>query len=206
MRPAVRALELLLVFAGVPLALRFAHLPVPKLLVLAVATAAVFATLWRDPSFDRRSLGDRVRLRAALPGLTARALVAALAVAGVVVLRRGQLLDLPLHRTGLWVLILCLYPFVSAWPQELIYRAFFFHRYGALLGRWGTVVASGMAFGLLHVVYRDPITIALTVPVGLVLALQYQRGRSLAVVWVEHAVYGVALFTLGLGRAFFVAA
>jgi membrane protease YdiL (CAAX protease family) len=206
MRPALRALELLLLFAGVPLALRFGHPPVPKLLVLAVATGAVFAGLWRDPSFDRRSLGDRARLRAALPGVAVRALVAALAVAGVVVLRRGPLLDLPLHRTGLWVLILCLYPFVSAWPQELIYRVFFFHRYGALLGRWGTVVASGLAFGLLHVVYRDPITIALTVPVGLVLALHYHRGRSLAVVWVEHALYGVALFTLGLGRAFFVAA
>jgi membrane protease YdiL (CAAX protease family) len=206
MREAVRALELLALFAGVPVALRLGHLPVPKLLVLLAFTAGCFAVLLRDRSFDRATLGGWTRLRAALPGMVVRTLAAGAVVAVVVLLRHGELLDLPRHRWRLWLLILVLYPFVSAWPQELIYRSFFFHRYGALLGRWGTVIGSGLAFGLLHVIYADPIAVALTVPAGLVLSLHYQRTRSLAVVWVEHALYGTALFTLGLGRAFFVAA
>lgn len=206
MGSAVRALELVALFAGVPVALRLVRLPVPKLLVLLVFTAGCLAVLLRDRSFDRATLGGWRRLRAAWPGMAARALVAAGVVAAVVRLRHGELLDLPRHRWQLWLLILCLYPLVSAWPQELIYRSFFFHRYGALLGRWGTVIGSGLAFGLLHVIYADPIAVALTVPAGLVLSLHYRRTRSLAVVWVEHALYGTALFTLGLGRAFFVPA
>src|SRR5512140_2300331 len=114
MRPAVRALELLLLFGGVPLALRLERLPVPKLLVLAAFTVACFAVLWRDGSFDRRTLGGLARLWAELPGLAVRAAAAALVVAVVVVLRGGVLLELPRTRPLVWLLILCLYPFASA--------------------------------------------------------------------------------------------
>jgi membrane protease YdiL (CAAX protease family) len=206
MRPTLRALELLVLFVGVPLALRFEHFGVPKLLVLAVFTGGCFVALRLDASFDRRELGGYSRLRAELPGIALRAAGAALVVVAVVVYRHGMLFDFPRTRPLLWLAVFFLYPFVSAWPQELIYRSFFFHRYGALLGRWGTVAASGVAFGLLHLVYADPITVALTVPAGLVLAHRYHRTRSLAVVWAEHALYGTAVFTLGLGRAFFQAA
>jgi hypothetical protein len=40
------------------------------------------------------------------------------------------------------------------------------------------------------------------VPAGLVLAMLYQRTRTLGPVWLEHTLYGAALFTLGLGSAF----
>jgi membrane protease YdiL (CAAX protease family) len=203
MRPALRALELLLLFAGVPLALRFERFHVPKLLVLAAFTCGCLAALWWDRTFDRRSLGGGARVRAELPGIALRSAGAALVVAAVVVFRGGALLDLPRTRPLVWLLILCLYPFLSAWPQELLYRSFFFHRYRALLGRRGTILASGLAFGLLHVVYADPVTVVLTVPAGLVLAHRYDRAGSLAPVWAEHALYGTAVFTLGLGWAFF---
>ncbi len=206
MRPVLRSLELLVVFAGVPLALRFGRLHLPKILVLLVFTAGCFAVVWFDRSFDRRSLGGAARLRVELPGIAVRSLAAAAIVAATVLARSGTLLELPRTRPLVWLLVLFFYPFLSAWPQELIYRSFFFHRYGALLGPWGTVVGSGMAFGLLHVVYADPIAVTLTIPAGLVLALNYRSTKSLAVVWAEHALYGTAVFTLGLGRAFFVPA
>jgi membrane protease YdiL (CAAX protease family) len=123
-----------------------------------------------------------------------------------VVARGGSLLDFPRQRPGLWVVVLVLYPMLSAWPQELVYRTFFFHRYEALLGRRGTIAASAFAFALLHVVYADPVAPLLALPAGLALGIAYARSGSLLAVALEHALYGTAVFTLGLGRAFFVGA
>lgn len=102
--------------------------------------------------------------------------------------------------------LVVLYPLLSAWPQEVIYRAFFFHRYRPLLGERGLLAGSAAAFALLHVVYADPVAPALTLPAGLVLALRYARSGSLLAVAAEHALYGIAVFALGLGKAFFVPA
>lgn len=203
MHAVLRAVELFLVFAVVPVAVRFAHLGRSKLLVLAAFTVACFAVVWTDRSFPRRELGRLGRVREEWRGIALRSLAAAAVVAGVVLARDLPLFDLPRRNPRLWVLVLCLYPFVSAWPQELVYRTFFFHRYGGLLGRRGTIVASGVAFSLLHVVFADPIAPILTLPAGLVLADRYARHRSLAAAWVEHALYGTAVFTLGLGWAFY---
>ena len=43
-----------------------------------------------------------------------------------------MLLVLPRQRPGLRLLVLLLYPLLSVYPQELLYRTFFFQRYGAL--------------------------------------------------------------------------
>lgn len=203
MHAVLRAAELLVVFALVPVVVRVAHLGRSKLLVLAAFTAGCLVVLLLDRTFPRRELGGLGRVRREWRGIALRSLAAAAVVAGVVLVRGLPLLELPRRSPGLWVVILCLYPFLSAWPQELVYRTFFFHRYGGLLGRRGTIVASGVAFSLLHVVFADPIAPILTLPAGLVLAARYARHRSLAAVWVEHALYGVAVFTLGLGWAFY---
>jgi membrane protease YdiL (CAAX protease family) len=206
MHAVLRAAELLIVFALVPAAVRIAHLGRSKLLVLAAFTAGCLVVLWVDRTFPRRELGGLRTAREQWRGIALRSLAAAAVVAGVVLARGIPLFELPRRNPGLWVLVLCLYPFLSAWPQELVYRTFFFHRYGGLLGRRGTIVASGIAFSLLHVVFADPIAPVLTLPAGMVLAARYAQHRSLAAVWVEHALYGTAVFTLGLGRAFYRAA
>jgi len=55
-----------------------------------------------------------------------------------------------------WVLIFILYPLFSVYPQELLYRTFFFHRYRPLFGGgWGMVIASALAFGFVHIIFRN---------------------------------------------------
>jgi membrane protease YdiL (CAAX protease family) len=206
MRAILRAVELLVVFVAVPVALRFVHLGRGKLLILLAVTVAGFAVLLADRSFDRRELGGRSLVPPEWRGIALRALAAAAVVAGVVWLRHAAFLGLPRDQPRLWLVILVFYPFVSAWPQELLYRTFFFHRYAGLLGRRGTIVASAVAFSVLHLVFRDWIAPVLTLPMGAVLAHRYAEHRRLAPVWIEHALYGTAVFTLGLGAAFFVSA
>jgi membrane protease YdiL (CAAX protease family) len=101
-----------------------------------------------------------------------------------------------------WLLAVGAYPFLSAWPQEVLYRVFFFHRYGALVGPKVLLATNAAAFGTLHLVYPNLVAPLLSVPAGLLLALTYRRTRAMGPVWLEHALYGLALLGLGLGGYF----
>jgi membrane protease YdiL (CAAX protease family) len=97
-----------------------------------------------------------------------------------------------------------LYPVASVYPQGVVYRLFLFERYRGLFGGgWGIVLASAAAFAFMHVVFRNPLAIALTLPAGLLFAARYWQTGSLAVSSLEHALYGCAIFTVGLGRWFY---
>jgi membrane protease YdiL (CAAX protease family) len=201
---ALRAGELVAVFVLLPLAVRLGLLPGPRLLVLAVATAGALLALRRDPGFELSRLWAGPR-RDEWRGLLLRSALAAVAVALLVRwLEPLNLLATPRHHLGLWLAGLALYPLLSAWPQEVLYRAFFFRRYAPLFGEGRRMVAaSGVAFAALHLVYPNLVAPLLSLPAGLVLAWRYRRTGALGPVWLEHSLYGLALFTLGLGGFFY---
>jgi membrane protease YdiL (CAAX protease family) len=174
------------------------------LAVLDAVALACAAVLLLDPAFDRRRLGGAGALPRELAGIALRGIAAA-AVIVLTAFAVGYpaLLELPLRRPMRWARLLVVYPMLSAWPQELLYRTYFFHRYRRLFGGGRALVAaSAAAFSFLHVVFPNAIAIALTIPAGLVLGWTYRRTGSLVVVTVEHALYGVLVFTLGLARYF----
>lgn len=201
---ALRLGELLAIFIGLPLAVRLGLIPGPRLLVLGVVTAGALVALHRDPGFDAASLFSGPLL-AGWRSLLARAALAAAAIGLLVLwLAPGDALAAPREHPGLWLAGLALYPLLSAWPQEVLYRAFFFRRYAPLLGEGRRMVAaSGVAFAALHLVYPNPVAPLLSLPAGLVLAWRYRRIGALGPVWLEHSLYGLLLFTLGLGRYFY---
>src|SRR5262249_36132012 len=132
------------------------------------------------------------------------ALITAIGVVAVLWYAPGAFLSLPRSNPSLWGLIMILYPVLSVYPQGVIYRLFLFERYRSLFGdRWGIVLASAVAFGFVHVVFRNPLAVALTVPAGVLFAMRYWRTGSLAASSFEHALYGCAIFTIGLGRWFY---
>jgi hypothetical protein len=65
------------------------------------------------------------------------------------------------------------------------------------------VASNAIAFGFLHVIYPNTVAPLLSIPAGLLLAITWRRFGRLGPVWLEHAVYGLLLFTLGLGDFFF---
>ncbi|MET7397750.1 CPBP family intramembrane glutamic endopeptidase [Dactylosporangium sp. NPDC005572] len=176
--------------------------PIPVLLVLTVVVAFYFR---RTSGFDRRNLWRASALRPALPSILGLwAVAAVVAVAAVWAFDREHLFDLPRHNPGLWVLIVIAYPVVSVYPQELLFRAFLLHRYAPLF-RSPTVGAgaSAVAFGFAHILFGNVLAVALTLVGGWLFARRYQQTRSLFVVCVEHALYGLLIFTVGLGRYFY---
>jgi hypothetical protein len=113
-------------------------------------------------------------------------------------------LAFPRERPMLWALVMLGYPFASALPQEFLYRRFFFWRYAPLLGEGAARMAvNAILFGWLHVMYDNWPAVALSTLGGVIFAWTYDRTRNLALVWIEHALYGQLLFTIGLGRFFY---
>lgn len=194
--------EFLTLFVGAPLAI--AVLLPPRLMFGALFgfTLAGLGLLWWTGNFDWRNLlrgWGRVRWGwSALFGL-------AVGAVGLAIMRWGNpgfLPHLSPERLRFLLMLWCLYPLLSALPQELIFRALFFHRYGRLFPTPGrAVLANAALFALAHLMYWSWIVAALTFAGGWIFAQTYQR-RGFPATWVLHAIAGNVLFTVGMGRYF----
>lgn len=193
-------------YIGLPLLFYFDLIPVPKIAALLAVVLLCVLVLWFDSSLDISRLFRRPE--AAGPGLkrlAGRGLAVALAVCLLVLwLQPAELFSFPRERPVVWMVVMLLYPLLSALPQELIYREYFFQRYGPLFSSdRARVVASAAAFSFLHIIYDNGWAPALTLAGGLLFADTYLRTRSLYTVSVEHALYGCLVFTIGMGNYFY---
>jgi len=197
--------EFVVLFVGLPLGYRFSPVRIPALPVLWVVAGYALWQLLRDPEFDRTKLWRMGTLPDRLPGILAIfAVAAALIWAGVHWLAPELEWSFVRRSPGFWAVVMVAYPVVSVYPQGLLYRAFFFERYGGLFpGRWAVIVASAAAFGFLHIIFRNGLAVWLTFAGGLLFAWRYAETGSLGTSSVEHALFGCWLFTVGLGQYFY---
>lgn len=198
-------LEFLVVFIGTPLLMAYRlvpNLPIPYLMGITVGAVWV---LRRDQSFDLDRLISPRGIAANLPLLLLRDVVLLIFLALAVRMFAPELLFSLIKRSpALWVLIMVLYPLLSVYPQELLYRAYFFHRYRPLFGTgWPMFVASAGTFGFAHVIFGNWIAIVLCTIGGLLFALTYESSGSLLLACIDHTLFGNFLFTIGLGRFFY---
>ena len=169
--------------------------------ILLLLAAGCTALLLRDGSFQRRHLWNRASFRTHLGRTLCWFLPGALVVGTVFALVRPDLwFTFPRVHPEAWLLIVVTYPILSAYPQEIIFRAFFFHRYHALFpSQWGKITASALTFGFAHIVFANWLAPAMTVIMGLQFSLTYARTESTLQVAVEHGLWGLYAFTVGLG-------
>jgi membrane protease YdiL (CAAX protease family) len=114
------------------------------------------------------------------------------------------LFSLPREKQTLWILIMLLYPVISVLPQEFFFRRFYFWRYERLFpNQWVMMVSSAIAFMFVHIVYDNWVALILTLAGGLLFSSSYMWTRRLSVCWFEHTVYGLVIFTVGLGSYFY---
>lgn len=199
----LRLLELLGLFVLTPGLLYF--LPdLPVMPVLWVIAGGCAYSLYKDPSFDRACLSRTSSLGSRGKSLFLHFATGALVLFTLTYCWYPELLfSLARQRPLLWLVILLLYPLLSVYPQELIYRTFFFHRYRIFFqGKWLLIAVNALLFGYMHIIFYNGIAIGLTIAGGILFAAIYERSRSTFWVSVIHALYGGLLFTLGLGRFF----
>ena len=195
--------ELLLLFVGGPVLCivfrrQIIHWVVPLLLV-----AGLLSWLWlkRQPGYDVKRLWTGPEfLRHLLPRI---ALFVPLGITLAWLshwLLPDYFLMFPRFTPLRWALVMVLYPVLSAYPQELMYRAFFFERYRRLFASdRAMILASAVLFGFAHAFLGNWIAPALTAVGGIIFGRTYLRSGSLVLASLEHGIYGDLLFTLGLG-------
>lgn len=205
--PASRAqlwAEFAALFIGVPMLMleTFGLYPLfPVILALAGVAALLlhFTPHWRWRNLWRGPVLGEWRI---ILGFALATTLVCLAV--IFALAPQRFLDLPQNRTGLWLVILVLYPLLSAFPQEIIFRSLFFERYGGLFpGPWAAILVNGAAFGFGHLFFGNWVTIVMTGCGGAIMGWAYMRHRSLGLAWALHSLAGQILFTIGLGIFFY---
>ena len=176
------------------------------LLLFTFATMLLY--LRKDPTFDNRRLWNLSDLGAAMP----RILITFALAAPVILLASWYLayhttllpesgfLRLPRQIPLLLLAIAIFYPWISAYPQEVTHRAFFFHRYAPILGDGPLILTLNiLTFSWLHAPMWNPIALIMTLPAGVIFALTYRRTNSALAAGFEHAIYGIWAFACGLG-------
>ncbi len=114
---------------------------------------------------------------------------------------KEHLFNVMLYKSKLWLFILFFYSFFSVYPQELIYRTFFFQRYKSLFSNQNLFIfVNAILFSLAHLFFKNTLVIVLTFLGGLLFAITFSRTKSTLLVSIEHAIYGCWLFTVGMGN------
>tara|TARA_R110002073_G_scaffold83987_2_gene200080 strand:- start:5204 stop:5830 length:627 start_codon:yes stop_codon:yes gene_type:complete len=113
---------------------------------------------------------------------------------------KEALFNVVINKPKLWVLILFIYSLFSVYPQELMYRTFFFQRYKELISnKTLSIFINATVFSLGHIFFRNTLVLVLTFFGGLLFAITYSKTKSTFLVSIEHAIYGSWLFTVGMG-------
>jgi membrane protease YdiL (CAAX protease family) len=200
---ARRAIELVLLFVVAPALLVLGPRWLVTVIILASGVICAVA-LALDPTFPKGRLLDFRSARPDLPRVLLRTAAVWVGLLALTALASPQTLFIfPRTRPRVWLAVMCLYP-LSAYAQELVFRTFFYHRYGQLFARARTrVLASGLLFGWAHIVVNNLPAIPLAAVAGLLFAGTYERSRSTVLVSIEHALYGDFLFSVGLGALFY---
>ncbi|AXT19816.1 CPBP family intramembrane metalloprotease [Flavobacteriaceae bacterium AU392] len=114
---------------------------------------------------------------------------------------RANLFIVPLTKPKLWIIILFVYSFLSVYPQELIYRTFYFKRYESLFKNENLFIfVNAIVFSLAHIFFKNTLVIILTFIGGILFAITFKQTKSTLLVSIEHALFGCWLFTVGMGN------
>jgi membrane protease YdiL (CAAX protease family) len=196
--------ELLGIFVIFP-AIIYALLPIPIIPILWMISFLSIWAVFKDKTFERDSLWRSFELKKNYKGMLKQfIIIAAVMIALVYFFIPDHLFSLIKEDPLLWALIVILYPLISVYPQELLYRTFFFHRYKMLFNKkWLMITVNALLFGYMHIIFQNWVSVGLTVLGGFLFASMYERTRSTLFVSVAHALYGDLIFTVGLGTYFY---
>ena len=199
--------EMAFLFVAFPLVASYEHLARWGIhLSLWIVTAYALFYLSHRPDFSWRDLWQGNGWTAAQKrhAVLRFLVLAPFLIASTLYFVPGRFLSFPKERPVLWLAVMVLYPLLSALPQEIVFRAFFFERYKSILPRRLAMIAmSAFCFGFIHVMFHNWIAPVFSAGGGALFAASFAQHRSIKWVAIEHAAYGCFIFTLGLGWFFF---
>jgi hypothetical protein len=109
----------------------------------------------------------------------------------------------PVENFNSYLLTFFLYPIASVFPQEIIYRVYYFHRFETLIPeKYLLMLSNALIFGLTHFIYANWVAPIATFLAGWIFIYNYYQTKSLLNVSLEHYFYGLIMFTIGFGYFF----
>lgn len=196
-----RSIELLILFVLIPIALVFEYVFWLKGVMLIAAFGYLIYVLLKVEKTP-----TRINLKGVWPSfwrhiLPRFAIIAVITTIYVAIIEATALFYVPINDPLLFVFILAVYSLLSVWPQELVYRTFFFKRYEHLFQNKTLFLwVNATLFSLAHLFFRNTLVLVLTFLGGLLFGITYLKFRSTTLVSIEHALYGNWLFTVGMGQ------
>lgn len=195
-----RLTEFFIIFIGIPVSFALDYPFLIKLIIGFFGFIYVLFVLLRieknkfkiAPNLDWKGFFNRVILQ--LIG------IAILTITYMWFVDKPNIFIVVLNKPLLWLMIIFVYSFFSVYPQELIYRTFFFQRYQSLFKSEKLfILLNATVFSLAHIFFRNGLVLLLTFVGGILFALTFKKTKSTLMVTVEHAIYGSWLFTVGMG-------
>ncbi|MBI9032167.1 CPBP family intramembrane metalloprotease [bacterium] len=199
-----KIIELIFLFIALPVLMKFNIIPLPRLLSLMIVFGFVLFISIRLKYLDRNwyklpTLDSKYWLKMGLTYLASFLFF----IAYIYFFLGEKPFILLRERPHLMIIISIFYPLFSAFPQEVIYRSFFFERYKNIFTTKYLLISNMLAFSFLHIIYNNLPALILTLISSLVFTLNYQKKRSLMLVTIEHSILGLIVFITGMGRYFY---
>jgi membrane protease YdiL (CAAX protease family) len=205
-RKVFRYFEIVGLFFVFPILSHYKKLSIPSIYLLFMIAAMASIYLLIDTSFEKRSFWKFFPLPSKSTLILKSALFLVYVVVSSALIFRFQperFFYLPKTLPHLWLIILVAYPVFSVYPQELVYRAFIFHRYSDLIpNQFLMMIVSAAAFAWGHLVFDNWIAVGISFAGGLLFAETWRRTHSLFWVSIEHFLYGLFTLSVGLGKFF----
>ena len=199
-----RMAEFLVIFVIVPFLLFTKVIDISFMPVLIIGALIFLIQLIRDPSFRRKRLWNWNKARKSIGTIFLYFIPVALLMTAVVYFWEPEhLFYLPRKHPLLWLGLLIFYPLFSVIPQNIAFRAYFVHRYRKLFQHNNSIIlASAAMFAFGHIIFHNWLAVILTFIGGILFTKRYIETKSLVASIIEHTLYGVWLFTCGLGMFF----
>ena len=200
------SIEFVLLFFGVPLFLFFEeNILHPSSLLLPILIALILYFRKQKDFKTRELFRLNISKKEWLKQGFAVLLSALFLLVYVMVFEPENLFNLPRRNPVIWLAMLGFYPVFSAFGQEVVYRKFLFMRYQPLFQKkWVLILASGLSFSFVHILYFSVLSLVLTFFAGLYFAFIFHRTQSVMLVTILHGLMGFLIFTVGLGQHFWV--
>lgn len=193
-------IELLLLFIVIPVSFLFDYSPWFKLSIGLVGFGYVLFVLLKVENQKLR-ISKNINWSLFLKTTFLKLMVIIAITTAFVWFTNKELLFYVLaNKPKLWLFILFVYSLFSVYPQELLFRTFFFRRYTALFKNTTALVfTNAILFAIAHLLFKNNLVLVLTFLGGLMFAFSYYKTQSTLLVSIEHAIYGCWLFTVGMG-------
>lgn len=209
--------EFILLYLGIPLFLYI--LPIithnitghafslPIIPVLLIFFIVILFILLKDKSFNKSNFTILPPIRKKInpyAKIALRFIIGASFLTLLLLLIKPEVvLSFPKKNLKFWCVVMCCYPLISVYPQGIIYRAFYEHRYAKCFPPKFQILIGALAFACAHIPFGNIYALLFTFVGGLMFLSTYRATNSLVLAAIEHALFGDFLFTIGWGQFFF---